>query len=445
MDGRLLLVSMEVPSQSLDLDDDEEVVKTRVIVKFIGSIYLHSNPIDLIQVDPKTLLCVAVSNEEGTVAVVDIKEVGNIGYLDETTVEGRVLDVHLQAKLLLVLSTTGGEQETYGDLITLLKLDTKKRSLSVVTVFNLATPSSGLALSENGKFFFSMMYTTKHLAKLPLSEEEVTAPVVPVASVSSSHGLGLHMIQVTPSGQLALLGRDGRISLHHSDLSTTPEVFDVQHYQAGGVIDADIAANGNILSVSGEGSLSLFLRLEATEPSGELDKPAVAALQKLPEIEVLEKPTEESWSERKAIEQKENERKKYENEINTIMETVEDMASQVSKLLEDNATLPERDQLDRRQFELDVDEQARQVAEGGDKVADLRMDLRAWTLARQQVMVQDHDFIRLLQVSMRVKGEVWDSMEVAGRSLQGICGGTVHNRTPLYTCYMLHIVFTPFV
>ena len=90
----------------------------------------------------------------------------------------------------------------------------------------------------------------------------------------------------------------------------------MQHYQAGGVIDADIAANGNILSVSGEGSLALFLRLEATEPSGELDKPAVAALQKLPEIEVLEKPTEESWSERKAIEQKENERKKYENEIN---------------------------------------------------------------------------------------------------------------------------------
>ena len=122
---------------------------------------------------------------------------------------------------------------------------------------------------------------------------------------------------------------------------------------------------------------------------------------------MTEKPSELSWSERGAREQAANERKKYEEEINTITETVEDMAAQVAKLLEDNASLPQRDQLDKRQFELDVDEQARQVAEGGDKVADLKMDLRAWTLARQQV-------------SMKVKGEVWDRMEVAGRSLQGI-------------------------
>ena len=124
-------------------------------------------------------------------------------------------------------------------------------------------------------------------------------------------------------------------------------------------------------------------------------------------IQVTEKPEELSWSERRAGEQAANERKKYEAEINTITETVEDMAAQVAKLLEDNATLPVQDQLDKRQFELDVEEQARQVAEGGDKVADLKMDLKAWTLARQQV-------------SMRVKGEVWDRMEVAGRSLQGI-------------------------
>ena len=74
--------------------------------------------------------------------------------------------------------------------------------------------------------------------------------------------------------------------------------------------------------------------------------------------------------------------------------------------------------ISRRQFELDVEEQGRQVAEGGDKVADLKMDLRAWTLARQQV-------------SMRVKKEVWDSMEVPGRSLQGIRGVTVVHNFPL--------------
>ena len=47
------------------------------------------------------------------------------------------------------------------------------------------------------------------------------------------------------------------------------------------------------------------------------------------------------------MEQKENERKKYEKEINTITETVEGMAAQVAALLEDNSSLPERDRLDR--------------------------------------------------------------------------------------------------
>ena len=49
------------------------------------------------------------------------------------------------------------------------------------------------------------------------------------------------------------------------------------------------------------------------------------------------------------MEQKENERKKYEKEINTITETVEGMAAQVAALLEDNSSLPERDRLDRWQ------------------------------------------------------------------------------------------------
>ena len=298
MDGRLVFLAVEVPNHSIDLDDDEDMLKSKVDVKFIGSIFVHSNPIDLIQVDPKNLVCVAVSNEEGTVALVDIKELAGLRYMDQATVEGRVLDVHLQARNLLVLTTSGGEQETYGDLITLLRIDAKKKTLSVVTVFALAVPSSGLALSENGKFFFSLLYTTKHLAKFPLSEDEVTAPVSPLASVPSTHGLGLHMIQVllllllllqvTHSGDLALLGRDGRISLHRPDLSSLPRVFDLQHYQAGGVIDAHLTPTGHILSVSGEGSLVLFLRQEPLDYSPELDKAALAALHKLPPIQVTE-------------------------------------------------------------------------------------------------------------------------------------------------------------
>ena len=214
MDGRLLILAVDLPTQSLDLEDLQDLAKAKVAVKFIASTCLHAHPIDQVQIDPKTLNCVAASHEEGTVAVVDMKDLSNIRYLDEATVEGRLLDVHLQGKQLLVLSSTSGDQETYGDLITLLKLDVKKSSLTVTTVFNLAVPSSGLAQSENGKFFFSLIYTTKHLAKFPLSDEEVSAPVAPLASVPSSHGLAVHMIQTIGNGELALLGRDGRVSLH---------------------------------------------------------------------------------------------------------------------------------------------------------------------------------------------------------------------------------------
>ena len=84
----------------------------------------------------------------------------------------------------------------------------------------------------------------------------------------------------------------------------------------------------------------------------------------------------------------------------------------------DNDSLPEKDQLDRKLFELDVDEQSRQISEGEDKVADLKMDLKAWTLARQQV-------------SIKIKKEVWDKMEVSGRSLTGIVSETSVNNFPM--------------
>ena len=40
--------------------------------------------------------------------------------------------------------------------------------------------------------------------------------------------------------------------------------------------------------------------------------------------------------------------------------------------------------LDAREFELDVEEQHRRVEEGKEKVGDLRMELRAWNLARAE-------------------------------------------------------------
>ena len=422
--GRLLFFSLDLPTQPIDYEEAQEAAKLKVNVRYIGNLLLHRSPIDNMKMDHKTSLCAAVSKEEGIVVVVDVKNISKVVYIDEVTVEGQVVDVHLINKTLLILSASSGCEENFGDLITLIKMDSKKKSLTVANVFNLCSPSSGLVLSDNCKFFFSVLLTTKHLAKFPLSEEEQPGPVSPVSSVASSHQLGLYSILMTDWGHMALLGRDGRLSLHSTDLSGEPHVIDLHHYQAGGVIDANIAANGNILSVSEEGTLVMFQRKDPIECPTEVDKSVISAMQKLKGSDsgfdsVSRLNAEEvSWSEKKSKESKENERKKFEREITTISETVEHMAELVASLLQDNDSLPEKDQLDRRQFELDVEEQGRQVAEGEDKVADLKMDLKAWTLARQQVSIQ-------------VKKEVWDKMEVPGRSLVGIQTKTSVSNFPL--------------
>ena len=422
MEGRLLFFSLDLPTQQIDYEEAQEAAKLKVEVRYIGDILLHRHPVDNMQMDHKTSLCAAVSKEEGVVVVVEAKTITKILYLDSVTVEGQVVDIHLLNKTLLILSTSSGCEEHYGDVITYIKVDQKKRSLTVANVFNLSSPCSGLAVSDNGKFFFSVLLTTKHLAKFSLSEEEQPGQVSPVCSVASSHQLGLHGLLTTDWGSLALLGRDGRLSFHGTDLAGQPQVVDLHHYQAGGVIDANIASNGNILSVSEDGTLVLFQRKELLECPTEVDKSVITQMQKLRANDagfdsVGRRGEEEelSWSEKKNKETKEKERKKYEKEIQTITDTVETMAEQVGLLLKDNESLPEKDQLDRRQFELDVEEQSRQVAEGEDKVGDLKMDLRAWSLARQQI-------------SIKVKKEVWDKMFVSGRSLVGIqTGGCVSN------------------
>ena len=258
MEGRLMFFSLELPTQPIEFDEPSENIKAKINVKYIGDILLHRNPIDAMVIDPKTCLCAALSNEEGQVVVVDTKNITKIVYLDDTTVEGRVIDVHVSNKTLLILSTTPGCEENYGDLITIVKIDQKKKILTVANVFNLCSPCSGVLISENCKFFFTVMLTNKHLAKFPLSEEEQSGLVGPVSSVPSSHELALTTIQVTEWGKMALLGRDGRISIHRTDLGEPPEVFNLHHYQAGGVIDANIANNGNILCVSEDGTLVLY-------------------------------------------------------------------------------------------------------------------------------------------------------------------------------------------
>ncbi len=76
------------------------------------------------------------------------------------------------------------------------------------------------------------------------------------------------------------------------------------------------------------------------------------------------------------------------------------------------------ERLDRREFELDVEEQNRRVEEGRYRAAELETELRAWNLARTQV-------------ALRIKDQVWTSMKTTGRALCGVRMQRVVQNFPL--------------
>ena len=80
-------------------------------------------------------------------------------------------------------------------------------------------------MTETSKTFYSLLYTSKQLAVFPLSEEEAAGPVSPLTAVSSGHGLALHTILSLEDGELVLLGRDGRISLHSAARARNTDVL----------------------------------------------------------------------------------------------------------------------------------------------------------------------------------------------------------------------------
>ena len=74
--------------------------------------------------------------------------------------------------------------------------------------------------------------------------------------------------------------------------------------------------------------------------------------------------------------------------------------------------------MERREFELDVEEQNRRIEEGKEKVADLKMELQAWNLARAEC-------------AMKVKRQVWSSLETPGKCLKGVCSNITVPNFPL--------------
>ena len=60
-----------------------------------------------------------------------------------------------------------------------------------------------------------------------------------------------------------------------------------------------------------------------------------------------------------------------------------------------------------REFELNVEEKQRRIQRGQDKEADLRLELKAWQMARKRA-------------GHALRRQVWDDLEVPGRAIQVI-------------------------
>jgi hypothetical protein len=61
-------------------------------------------------------------------------------------------------------------------------------------------------MDPSGKDFYSLVCTSKELARFRLGEEEGGGKLEAVASTPSQHELALHSMQFSPWGDLVLLG-----------------------------------------------------------------------------------------------------------------------------------------------------------------------------------------------------------------------------------------------
>ena len=68
-----------------------------------------------------------------------------------------------------------------------------------------------------------------------------------------------------------------------------------------------------------------------------------------------------SWAEQQEQTTRSKERRKYESQINDITKDLEKMKLRVGQLLSENEKLPEKEMIDRHEFELDVEEQQRRI------------------------------------------------------------------------------------
>ncbi|KAL4232016.1 Cilia- and flagella-associated protein 43 [Mactra antiquata] len=112
-----------------------------------------------------------------------------------------------------------------------------------------------------------------------------------------------------------------------------------------------------------------------------------------------------TWLQVQELESFKEEDKQYADVKKNLRVSIRDMRRTLQGMLKNNATLPEIEQLDRHEFDLDIEEQLRLQAEADQEVERVREEIEFENLAKM--------YLREM-----IKRECWDNMVVKGRAVQ---------------------------
>ena len=114
---------------------------------------------------------------------------------------------------------------------------------------------SGICLSDNGKFFYTVMQKRKMLAKFKVVQKETNSKLAPLAKMETGQLLDCSTIfkAKIKSGLLAVSSKDGHISFHSTSLDEKNKNVNKLHFfhhDSGGIFHSDVSSEGCILAVN---------------------------------------------------------------------------------------------------------------------------------------------------------------------------------------------------
>ncbi len=177
-----------------------------------------------------------IEDTDETPAVVDLAEdVGKYFKVCHwSRFEGKLLDLSFAGKTVVCLVSTptdepGGVNETErvqcsGDQVAIFTINKEDNTIQPITVAFLKARCSGICLSDNGRFFFSLLQKRKLLTKFKVPDKDNNSKLAPSSKAETEHQLDLNFIAKMSSkpGYVALCSKDGYISFMSSNLESNP-------------------------------------------------------------------------------------------------------------------------------------------------------------------------------------------------------------------------------